>query len=416
MPRMKSPISLRELSWLQVLLTCIALAVTGLLWATNARPNIVNVLIYTFCLGNFSTITVSSLVPVCDRRKFPYNWILYLSILLLVTPVSYAIPSLIIYRFVDHPAVKVWDYLLSGWKFPFIINLIFGIVFRFYQRTKDVLETRNRELEKVVEVESSERESHDRELKRAREIQQALLPRVIPQIDGFEVAAAWLPARVVGGDYFDVIPLGGNKLGICIADVVGKSVSAALLMASVQATVRAFATETASPAEVCDRINKVLCNNIGADKFVTMFYGVLDGDCGKLTYCNAGHLEPVLVDAHRNKSSLSGGGLVLGVVSDAMYENASVELPAGARLVLFTDGITEAERLDHEEFGELRVAEIACRHVGSPGEELKAALLREVDGFCGSQLRDDATLIVIAALDTVSSAAFHGHSTLRKRD
>ncbi len=122
----------------------------------------------------------------------------------------------------------------------------------------------------------AERELQEEELNRAREIQQALLPKEIPQIEGFEVARTWEPARIVGGDYFDVIRLGQRKLGICIADVVGKSVPAALLMANVQATVRAFASESASPSWLCSRVNSVLCANIASEKFVTLFYGVLD--------------------------------------------------------------------------------------------------------------------------------------------
>ena len=100
------------------------------------------------------------------------------------------------------------------------------------------------------------------------------MPKELPQLTEFEVAGAWEPAQVVGGDYYDVIRLGKDKLAICIADVVGKGVSAALLMANVQASVRAFAAETASPAYVCSRINSVLCANIAAGKFVTLFYGV----------------------------------------------------------------------------------------------------------------------------------------------
>jgi sigma-B regulation protein RsbU (phosphoserine phosphatase) len=124
---------------------------------------------------------------------------------------------------------------------------------------------------KTVERGSAQLEMQEQELQRAREIQQSLLPKEIPQLPGFQVAGAWLPARTVGGDYYDVMRLGENKIGVCIADVVGKGVSAALLMANVQATVRAFARESESPAWVCDRVNKVLCGNIADGKFVTFF-------------------------------------------------------------------------------------------------------------------------------------------------
>ena len=120
-------------------------------------------------------------------------------------------------------------------------------------------------------------------------------PRTSRSCQGFEVAGAWLPARTVGGDYYDVLRLGDHKIGVCIADVVGKGVSAALLMANVQATVRAFARESESPAWVCDRVNKVLCGNIADGKFVTFFYGILDSRARTLQYCNAGHCYPILV-------------------------------------------------------------------------------------------------------------------------
>jgi phosphoserine phosphatase RsbU/P len=400
----------RSFVWMQLLLICIAVAVTSVLWATNIRPAITNILIYTFCLGNFSTVVIARFQVFYANREFPYNWLSYLFVLLLVTPIAFAIPASIIYVTIDRPSVNFWAYLQSGWKFPFIVNIIFGVVFYVYREMKETLETRNRELERVVEVESSERVSHDRELQRAREIQQALLPSVIPQVDGFEVAAAWFPARLVGGDYFDVIPLGKQRLGICIADVVGKSVSAALLMASVQATVRAFASDAPSPAQLCDRINKVLCSNIASDKFVTLLYGVLEGDTGHFEFCNAGHLEPVLVRGDGKSMVLRGGNLVLGVLPEAIYENANVEMGAGDRMVLFTDGITEAEQLE-EEFGERRIIEIAVGHAKRGAEEMKDILMKHVDDFCGSQLRDDATLVVIAAMET---AAVVGRTSQRK--
>ena len=136
----------------------------------------------------------------------------------------------------------------------------------------------------AVELEIAERELHGQELQQAREIQQSLLPKGIPQVSGFEIEGAWEPASVVGGDYYDVIKLSETKLGICIADVVGKSVSAALLMANVQASVRAFATDSTAPSALCSRVNSVLCANIATGKFVTLFYAVLDAASGNLHY------------------------------------------------------------------------------------------------------------------------------------
>jgi sigma-B regulation protein RsbU (phosphoserine phosphatase) len=256
-----------------------------------------------------------------------------------------------------------------------------------------------------VDLEIAQRELQAQELERAREIQQALLPKQIPQIPGFEIAGAWEPARVVGGYYFDVIKLSESKLGICIADVVGKSVSAALLMANVQATVRAFASEAASPAWLCSRVNGVLCNNIASGKFVTLFYGVLDAERRVLKYTNAGHLPPILVNGSRRGRQLDNGGALLGIFPEWKYEDSVAQLAPGDRLLLFTDGITEAAKPDGEEFGEQRLIEAATRLREHSSAELKDDLLAQVKRFCDSQLHDDATLIVVDVADEERASA-----------
>ena len=175
----------------------------------------------------------------------------YLTGLLLLTPVVVTLATALVF-WADGNAgggqfqlarfrTLFWDYLRHGWKFPAVATLIFGAAALLYRVTKDRLENSNRELQDTVNLGAAERESQEQELQRAREIQEGLLPKTIPQIQGFEIAGAWEPARKVSGDYFDVIELGSNKLAICIADVVGKGVAAALLMANVQAAVRAFA-------------------------------------------------------------------------------------------------------------------------------------------------------------------------------
>jgi phosphoserine phosphatase RsbU/P len=176
---------------------------------------------------------------------------------------------------------------------------------------------------------------------------------------------------VVGGDYHDVIPLSETKLGICIADVVGKGVSAARLMANVQATVRAYASEHAAPSWLCRRVNEVLCNNLADDKFVTLFYGILDAETRSLRYTNAGHLPPLLVRSDGSHDTLSDGGAVLGVFRDWNYEEGVAHVDADDRLFLFTDGITEAMRSDNEEFGEGRLLQAA-----RPGASLSIVELK----------------------------------------
>ncbi len=139
----------------------------------------------------------------------------------------------------DRMTPPFWHYVRSGWKMPVLMALVFGVAYNLFRRAGENMEQRNRELQHAVEREVAGRELQEEDLERAREIQQSLLPREIAQVPGFEITAAWEPARVVGGDYYDVIRLSDSKVAICIADVVGKGVSAALLMANAQAAVRA---------------------------------------------------------------------------------------------------------------------------------------------------------------------------------
>src|SRR6202035_5953409 len=150
------------------------------------------------------------------------------------------------------------------------------------------LRERNQQLEQRVEKGTIALQQQEEELKRAREIQQMLLPSTLPQLAGVQIAGAWQPAREVGSDYFDAIQLGKDRLGIYVGDVAGKGISAAFLMANLQASFRAFATSEASPQVVFSQLNKFLCANIASGKFVTFFYAVLDADSRTLTYENAG--------------------------------------------------------------------------------------------------------------------------------
>lgn len=386
----------------QQLYLAIAAIVWAIFWALGMPLNPIVTIVYSLLLGNMGTFIMERLYFLYGTRHFPYNWLSFLLIVAAMTPVIVTIATTGVYFQNKPPYPPFWPYLRTSWKFPSVVTVVFAVVFNFYRQTKERLEKRNTELQSAVELGRIERELQDQELQRAREIQRALMPEVIPQIPGFEVAGAWEPARVVGGDYFDVIRLGPRKLGICIADVVGKSVSAALLMANVQATVRAFASEAASPAEVCSRVNAVLANNIAPGKFVTLFYGVLDGDRSSLEYCDAGHPPPVLVRAHGPAQALDAKGAVLGVFPDWQYENSNVRLTPGDALLLFTDGITEAASSDDEEFGEERLLSAVEARDGLSASELQLRVLSDVKAFCNSQFRDDVTLIVISALKVES--------------
>jgi sigma-B regulation protein RsbU (phosphoserine phosphatase) len=236
-----------------------------------------------------------------------------------------------------------------------------------------------------------------RELEEARRIQRTLLPAMLPQMDGFELAASWQPASGVGGDCFDAIRFSGSRVALSIADVVGKGIPAALLMSNLQAAVRAFATEAARPAELCERVNGVLCGHVAEGRFISFFYCVADAEVGLLSYANAGHFPPFLVRADGSVERLSAGGAVLGVFPDGVYEAGTVPFSAGDRLVLYTDGITEARNEADEEFGEPRLTSLAVEHRGCSAPALQSRLVDAVTSFAGRRFTDDATLMVLAA-------------------
>ena len=228
------------------------------------------------------------------------------------------------------------------------------------------------------------------------EVPHASAHRFDRQIDGVELATAWQPASGVGGDCFDVIAFGRTKLAVSIADVVGKGIPAALLMSNLQATVRAFATGAEQPAELCQQVNRVLCGHIAEGRFISFCYCVIDTEEGTLTYCNAGHYPGMLVRADGSVDRLTVGGAVLGVLPAGAYEPGQLTIHSGDRLVLYTDGITEARNDADEEFGEDRLLEFAIGNRACSAPALQARLGAFVTAFTGGQLQDDATSIIVA--------------------
>jgi sigma-B regulation protein RsbU (phosphoserine phosphatase) len=246
-----------------------------------------------------------------------------------------------------------------------------------------------------------ERRLHDaqeaREFEEARRIQRKLLPAELPELSGWEIAASWQPASGVGGDCYDAIRLSPHRLAVSIADVVGKGIPAALLMSNLQAAVRAFATDAARPSELCQQVNRILCGNIAEGRFISFCYCVIDSSLGTLTYANAGHYLPILLRAGGDVERLDRGGAVLGVFPDGAYEQGQVAIASGDRVVLFTDGITEARNDRDEEFGEARLVELARANRECSAPALQARLTEAVAVFADSSFQDDATLIVLGA-------------------
>jgi sigma-B regulation protein RsbU (phosphoserine phosphatase) len=235
-----------------------------------------------------------------------------------------------------------------------------------------------------------------RERSDARLIQRALLPSAMPVVPGCEFAALWEPALDFGGDCYDVMRLGGGRVGVSIADVTGKGLPAAFLMSNLQASVRAFASEQSSPRYVAEGINRALCRNPALRTFATLFYGVIDMVSRTVTFSNAGHNPPILVHADGSVERLSVGGLVLGVKDNASYQQQETRIAAGDRIVLFTDGLNEAENAAGEDFGDHRLVETVVSHRDQSAPALLETIFGRARQFAGGHFADDATLITIA--------------------
>ncbi|HLK34518.1 MAG TPA: PP2C family protein-serine/threonine phosphatase, partial [Terriglobales bacterium] len=173
----------------------------------------------------------------------------------------------------------------------------------------------------------------------------------MPEIAGYEVAATAQPLQFVGGDYYNVVRIDDDHTAICIADVSGKGLPAALLMSSLQAALKPLISENLPPQELCRRLNRILCDLTPLGKFISFFYAVLDSAENRVTYCNAGHNPPLLIRAGGESVQLNAGGAVLGQFCDWSYVQSEIQMFAGDRLLIFTDGLVEASNLDDTQFG-----------------------------------------------------------------
>ena len=381
----------------QWLYLVVAIGLFAIVWITDwSHTNFLGVLVYSFVTGNLTTVMMTRFAPWFMSLRSPYHWPAYVSCLFVSALVSSALGVLPILVMFQIPLSNYFaEFWISG-RLGTVVITIVGTIYHAYVESRTKLERRNVELERTVEIEQTHSHQQGQELAKAREIQEGLLPKKIPQVRGLEVAGAWQPARVVGGDYYDVLKFSERMIGICIGDVVGKGISAALLMANLQASFRAFAAEGVSPGTLCQKLNDVICNNIAADKFVTFCYCTIDAGEGRLMYASAGHCPPLLLRASGVVISLKEGGTPLGIMPDRNYVDTEVPLEAGDRLILYTDGLTEAMDAEEQEFGETRLVEMAKRNKALSAADLIAALMKEVSGYCGGSFQDDFTLIGVA--------------------
>jgi phosphoserine phosphatase RsbU/P len=230
----------------------------------------------------------------------------------------------------------------------------------------------------------------------AKAIQRALLPPALPSMSGVSLAARWEPATAFGGDCYDALRLTDAHLAISIADVCGKGLPAALLMSNLLASLRAFAAWERAPRDVVSSVNRALCRQKDLRRFVTLFYALYDSNTQVLSYTNAGHNPPFVLRADGSCERLASGGTVTGIFDESSYDEGRVRLEPGDRLVLFTDGITEARSLTGDEFDEgglLRTVD-RCRHLDA--QSMVDAIFSDVGIFAGGRLQDDATVMVAA--------------------
>jgi len=234
------------------------------------------------------------------------------------------------------------------------------------------------------------------ELRLAREMQDNLLPKEAPRLAGYDIAGKSVAAKEVGGDYFDFLAIDEQRLAFCLGDVSGKGLPAALLMANLQAAVRSQTMSGTSLTSCLERANALLFRNTSPEKFATLFFGCLDAVGHVLHYCNAGHNHPFLIGSHGEPLRLSEGGLALGCFESFPFAENQVQLNPGDRLVVFSDGISEAVNNADEEFGEARVSELAQANRDASAAELIEKILQDVGRYTGNRTQmDDMTLLVV---------------------
>lgn len=259
---------------------------------------------------------------------------------------------------------------------------------------------------RLVAVEQTEQMQRV-ELDQAAQIQRTLLPAKAPSVPGYSIAGYNAPCRTVGGDYYDFLEFADGKIGLIVADVSGKGLPASLMMTSLQARVQVLFEDGNGLAFKMTRLNSAIARNCPAGKFITVFLGVLDPDATTLNYSNAGHNPPLVVRANGTVEKLSkGGGPVMGILPNIIYQEAAVNLDPGDIVVLYSDGVTESFAPDRdEEFGEERLAEVVAANRGETVETIVQAVNDAVATFTkGAPAADDFTLL-IARRDAAGSVA-----------
>jgi len=253
-----------------------------------------------------------------------------------------------------------------------------------------------------LEQERIERERVEQELRVARSIQQASLPKEVPKLEGWQISPFYQPAREVGGDFYDFLELKDGQLGLVVGDATGKGVPAALVMASARSMLRAVAQASESPGEVLGSINDPLVTDIPPNMFVTCFYAILDPKSGNLTYANAGHDLPYLHRRNAEAEDLRARGMPLGLMPGMSYEEKEIVFEAGQAALFYSDGLVEAHDPKGEMFGFPRLRALVAEHTAE--KSLGELLMEELYSFVGEgwEQEDDITLLTLRRSATTS--------------
>jgi sigma-B regulation protein RsbU (phosphoserine phosphatase) len=261
---------------------------------------------------------------------------------------------------------------------------------------------------RLNEVEEAER-AMSKEMEQAAAIQRRLLPMSSPVVTGLDIAGRTTACRTVGGDYYDFLKFPDGRVGMLVGDVAGKGMPASLLMSSLQARVHVLFEDGDNLAQKITRLNKSTCANCPDNRFITFFMTVLDPRTGELVYTNAGHNPPLLVRASGEFEALGGGGMILGILPMATYQESRAHIDIGDILVLFSDGVTEAPDPNGEEFGEHRLASLVASVRSLPAFEIIEEIHQAVAKFTeGAPAADDITVVIARRVnpnDTITMIA-----------
>jgi sigma-B regulation protein RsbU (phosphoserine phosphatase) len=235
------------------------------------------------------------------------------------------------------------------------------------------------------------------QVKLAAQIQQDLLPKSPPHLEGYDIAACSMAAQMVGGDYYDFVRVREGRWAVCLGDVSGKGLPASLLMATLQATLRGQTALEHAVRETISRSNRLIYQSTDPEKFATLFFAVLDTNGGGLAFCNAGHEYPMLFKQGGGPPArLITGGMALGVLEEFPYEEDAARMDPGDTLIVYSDGITDAVNEFDQPFGEERLQKCVTDHAGERAEDIMNRVVSAVKAHEGGAPRiDDLTLIVV---------------------